>query len=134
MAPLRPWMDWVLRIGGTFNLAAGGTMLVLYHECYKFVGLRKPELVLPIQLVGVLVALFGIGYWLVALNPIANRHLLMLGFLSKLFGSLLGIYYTWSGSLPGYFLAILFFADIIYLPPFAMIVRRLYRLAADEAP
>ena len=54
----------------------------------------------------------------------------MLGFWSKALGSLLGAYYALAGPLPREFLVVLFFADIIYLPFFAVIIRRLNRLAA----
>ena len=130
--PLAPWMNFVLRFVACYNVLAGVNMLCFYHESYKAMGVAKPELNLPIQLVGVLVALFGVGYWMVANNPVENRNILLLGFWSKLLGSVLGIYYVVAGKLPPIFLAILFFSDIIYLPPFYVILRRLFRLAAER--
>jgi hypothetical protein len=124
-------MKFVLRFVAVYNVLAGVNMFCFYHESYKAIGVAKPELNLPIQLVGVLVALFGAGYWMVANNPVENRNVLLLGFWSKLLGSLLGIYYVAAGKLPPIFLAILFFSDIIYLPPFYVILRRLFRLAAE---
>src|SRR6185437_8495028 len=131
-SPLAPWMKLVLRFVACHNVLAGVNMLCFYHESYKAMGVAKPELNLPIQLVGVLVALFGVGYWMVANNPVENRNILLLGFWSKLLGSVLGIYYVVAGKLPPIFLAILFFSDIIYLPPFYVILRRLFRLAAER--
>ncbi len=130
--PLAPWMKRLLWFVGGYNILAGVNMLCFYHESYKVMGVAKPQLNLPIQLVGVLVALFGIGYWLVARNPIENRNILALGFWSKLLGSVLGIYYVAVGKLPLAFLAVLFFADIVYLLPFYVIITRLYRLAAER--
>lgn len=134
MYPLTPWMYWLLRFAGTFNLLAGFSMVVFYHEGYKLLSVPKPALVMPLQLVGVLVALFGLGYHLVASNPVENRNVLTLGFLSKLLGSLLGLIYVAKGNLPAGFLAMLFFADIIYLPPFWIIMRRLYAVARERMP
>ena len=125
-------MNFVLRFAGAFNLLAGAAMCCLYHEGYRLLGVQKPELVLPLQLVGVMVGLFGVGYWLTALNPLENRNVLMLGFWSKAFGSVLGVYYTLAGPLPLVFLVVLLLADIIYLAPFAIILRRLYRFAAAK--
>ena len=133
MTPLTPWMSFVLRFGGTYNILAGVAVCSLYHEGFKLLGVQKPELILPVQLVGLFVALFGVGYWLVALHPVENRNLLMLGFWSKALGSALGIYYTLTGALPMFFLVVLFFADIIYLPPFYIVMRRLYRIAGEGA-
>ncbi len=94
-------------------------------------GLPKPELMLFVQLSGLLIGLFGVGYLMVALNPQENRNILLLGFLSKALGSVLSIGYGVLGKVPLSFMVLLFFSDIIYLPPFAIILRRLYRLASD---
>jgi small multidrug resistance pump len=131
--PLRRWMRQLLWFAGGFNLAAGAVMLLFYHESYELLGVEKPELVMPLQLVGILVALFGVGYWLVARNPIENRNLLVLGFWSKALGSVLALYTVADGELPLSFVPILFFADIIYLVPFWIIIRHLQR-QAREAP
>lgn len=130
MPPLKPWMTWLLWFVGGYNLLAGAGMVCLYHEGYKLLGMDKPAVNLPVQLVGVLVGLFGVGYWLVAAHPLENRNILALGFWSKALGSMLGLYYVLAGKLPLFFLAVLLVSDIGYLPPFAVIIRRLNRIAA----
>ena len=129
--PLRPWMKYLLWFVGGYNILAGLGMMIFYHEGFRILDLPKPELMLPLQLVGMLVGLFGVGYWLVAWNPVENRNVLTLGFFSKFLGSLLGIAYLALGKMPLVFLPVLFFADIIYLPPFLLIMRRLYRWPRD---
>jgi hypothetical protein len=130
MPPLLPWMTFLLRFAGTFNLLAGAGMICLYHEGFRWLGVSKPELILPVQVMGVLVALFGVGYHLVASNPVENRNLLMLGFWSKAISSALAYWHVFRGQLgPGFAVAV-FFADVVYLPFFYLILRRLYRLAA----
>jgi small multidrug resistance pump len=124
-SPLSPWMTRLLWFVGGYNLLAGVGMICFYHEGYKLLGVEKPQLNLPIQLVGILVGLFGVGYWMVAANPLQNRNILWLGFWSKALGSVLGIYYVVVGKLPPFFLAMLFVSDIVYLPPFYLILRRL---------
>jgi hypothetical protein len=121
--PLKAWMSWTLRIAGVYNIGAGMVMIVFYHECYRLLGIPKPELVLPIQLVGLLVAIFGIGYLMVDRAPMANRNVLLLGLLSKLSGPMLAAIYIVRGELPIAMLLVLFFADIIYLYPFWRILR-----------
>ncbi len=127
---LATWMRVVLTLAAAHNLLAGTAMVVFYHEAYKMLGLAKPELNLPLQLVGMLVGLFGVGYWFVVRSPVENRNLLLLGLWSKALGSTLGIYYVVLGKLPLAFLPILFFADIIYLLPFYAIWQRLRKAAA----
>lgn len=125
--PLRAWMTRVLWIAAGYNLLAGAGMLCLVHEGYKLLGIEKPELQLPVQLVGILVAVFGLGYALVAIDPITNRNVLLLGFLTKLLGPLLALYYVAVGKLPLFFIAVLLVSDLVYLPPFAMILAHLRR-------
>lgn len=133
MEPLLPWMRCLLRFAGTFNLLAGASMMTLYHEGYKLLGVPKPQLILPVQLMGVLVALFGVGYHLVASNPVENRNVLMLGMLSKLICSLVAAWHVPFGPLPWWFLLVVFLADVIYVPFFCIILARLYRLAGQQA-
>ena len=106
--PLLPWMKGLLRFAAGFNVCAGIHMAVLYHETYKLIGMPKPEIHFPIQLVGILVALFGFGYYLVARHPLRNRDLLLVGWWSKFLGSCLGIGYILMGQLPLRFFIVFF--------------------------
>ena len=130
--PLLKWMKFVLRFVAVFNVSAGLFMLIGYHETYKIIGMNKPDISFPMQLVGILVGLFGVGYYLVAKNPVENRNVLALGFWSKFLGSCLGTYYVVRGQLPLQFVAVYFFADVIYLPPFYLILRRLYAFSRER--
>jgi len=132
MDPLLPWMRWLLRFAGTFNLLAGLSMMSLYHEGYHLLGIPKPALVLPVQVMGILVGLFGVGYHLVANRPVENRDILMLGFWSKALSSILAVWYVILGKVPWWFAVVVFLCDMIYLPPFYVILKRLYRLAAQR--
>jgi uncharacterized membrane protein HdeD (DUF308 family) len=129
-APLSSGLQFILKFAGYYNIVAGLAMVIFYHEGFRALGVPKPEFVLPIQLVGVLVAIFGVGYLIAERNPIDNRNIVLLGFLSKLLGPLLAIMHISSGNLPVMMLAVLFFADGIYLIPFWVIYRRLSRLAS----
>lgn len=130
--PLRPWMRYLLRFAGCFNLLAGLAMICLYHEGYKLLGIPKPQLILPVQVMGILVGLFGVGYHLVASSPVENRNLLLLGFWSKALSSVAALCYVFSGKLPWSFVPVLVLSDVIYLPFFYVILRRLNQLAAQQ--
>jgi small multidrug resistance pump len=132
MWPLKPWMLYLLLFAGCYNLLVGVNLVVFYHEVFKTLALPKPELMLFVQLVGVLVGLFGVGYLMVARHPLENRNLLLLGFLSKAIGSVLGVGYVALGKVPPTFLILLLFSDIVYLPPFVIILRRLHGIASGR--
>jgi small multidrug resistance pump len=132
MYPLRTWMSYLLVFAGCYNLLVGLTLVVFYHEAFKTLGLPKPQLMLFVQLVGILVGLFGVGYLIVARNPLKNRNVLLLGFLSKAIGTVFGLGYVVLGKVPIAFFVLLLFSDIIYLPPFAVILRRLDRFGGRD--
>ena len=92
--PLSLWMTLLLRFAGVFNLLAGTGMVVFYHEGFKMLGVAKPALALPVQVMGILVGLFGVGYLLVAANPLENRNILLLGFWSKAISSAAALWYV----------------------------------------
>lgn len=125
------WWKVVLSIAAVYNVLAGFAMIVFYHEGFAGLGLEKTSFNLPIQLVGMCVALFGVGYWLTSRNPVENRNVLLLGMLSKLIGPLLAIRYILRGDLPVWILIVFFFADLIYLVPFWMIYSRCRSHAAQ---
>ena len=118
------WWRAILLIAAVYNMIAGVAMMVFYHEGFRGLGLEKTAFNLPIQLVGMCVALFGIGYWLVSRNPVENRNVLLLGMLSKFLGPLLAVRYILRGDLPVWILIVFFFADLIYLVPFWLIYRQ----------
>ncbi len=121
---VKVWMIRVLQVAGWYNILAGLAMMTLYHEGFKMLGIAKPELNLPIQLVGLLVGIFGIGYLMVAGKPVQNRNILLLGFLSKLLGPALAFGYIANGMLTTNMVPVLILADLIYLLPFWLIYRR----------
>ena len=122
---LPKWMRSVLRFAGWYNIIAGLVMIIMYPQGFNLLGLPKPEVALPIQLAGVLVAVFGVGYLMVDRRPIENRNIVFIGLLSKSLGPLLAFYYIAIGTLPLVMIPILFFADLVYLIPFWMIWKRL---------
>jgi hypothetical protein len=129
MPPLATWMRLLLRFAGTYNLLAGASMICLYHEGFKMLAIPKPALALPVQVMGILVMLFGVGYHLVANHPERNRDLLLLGFWSKAISSAVALWYVGVGKMPWLFGVVVFFSDVIYLPPFYLILRHLRRQA-----
>ncbi|NUQ65912.1 MAG: hypothetical protein HUU20_25905 [Pirellulales bacterium] len=118
-------MRYLLRFAGSYNVLAGLSMILFYHEGYKLLGVPKPHLVLEIQMVGILVALFGVGYHIVAANPVENRNLLMLGFWAKSLCSAAAMYHVWLEKLPWAFVPVVIVSDVAYLPFFYIILRRL---------
>lgn len=126
------WWKVVLTIAAVYNVVAGFAMMIFYHEGLQGLGIERTPFNLPIQLVGMCVALFGVGYWIVSRNPVENRNVLLLGMLSKAIGPLLAVRYIVRGDLPIWILVVFFFADLIYLLPFWLIYSRCRSIASTS--
>ena len=119
-------MRIVLRLGAISNFVLGLMMVVFYNESYESFGLCKPVLPLSYQLVGMLVIILGIGYWLSARIPIENQNLLLLGTKAKALGPCFSISYIYKGVLAMDYKMNLLIGDIIWIAPFIIILVRIY--------
>jgi uncharacterized repeat protein (TIGR03806 family) len=73
-------MTATLRLFGGLNILVGLALASLYHESCKLVGVLKPSPVWPLQTVGAVTALVGVGYLLAARNPGRFRRFLLSAF------------------------------------------------------
>ncbi|MEM1330748.1 MAG: SelL-related redox protein [Planctomycetota bacterium] len=89
----RPWMNAVLRIAAVYNLLWGAWVVLFPLSLFRLVGVDtagfdEPEnLTVPIwQCVGMIVGVYGIGYWVAAGSPTSHWPIVLVGLLGKLFG------------------------------------------------
>lgn len=122
---LDAWMTRLLWGAAAFNVLAGIGMILFYHEGYRALGIPKPELALPTQIVGMLVMLFGWGYWMVARDPLLNTNVLRIGWWTKALGSVLVFYHYFQGNVPWILPFGVLFADVAWLFPFWIIQQRI---------
>lgn len=118
----------LLRFAAVFNLMAG-TILLFFYEAPSIGGAdAQTAPTLHVHLIGIVVLLFGFGYWRTAVRPFRNRDLFFVCATGKLAGAALGIWYAVSGTYPTDGLVNLLLSDTVWLPPFAVILSRLYRV------
>ncbi|MGE0609809.1 MAG: hypothetical protein AB7O62_22150 [Pirellulales bacterium] len=129
MQPLTGWMKATLYFVAAYNVLAGLSMLVNSADSYRMIGISPPDSDYLLHLCGLVIALFGVGYFWVVRRPLENQGVLALGMASKLAGSALGVAYVAAGRLPPRFLAMAIVSDLIYVPLFWLILRRLRRVS-----
>jgi hypothetical protein len=79
---MRAWKA-VFAVAALFNLAVGLPLLIAPAAFYAALGQPPPPDILSSQTAGLLIAVFGVGYGLVARDPVANRGILWLGVIGK---------------------------------------------------
>lgn len=76
---------WFFAFAAVWNIAAGLPGLIdPANDALGFGYGRTPGDLLMVRMVGLLVAIFGVGYALVASNPKAHRGIVILGALGKI--------------------------------------------------
>lgn len=80
---MRRWR-WFFAFTAAWNIAAGLPGLIApAHDALGFGYGHTPGDLLMVRMIGLLVAVFGVGYALVASNPAAHRGIVILGALGK---------------------------------------------------
>jgi hypothetical protein len=99
--PTAPLAGFILRAAGIYNLIWGAWVVLRPFDLFDLTGAPRPLYPGIWQCVGMIVGVYGIGYWIAARDP--NRHwpIVLVGLLGKLFGPLGFVTAQFSTTAPG---------------------------------
>jgi len=82
------WMTTALRLAAVYNIAWG--LLTVFEPGWLFTltGLEPPAYPFIWQCVGMIVGVFGVGYWIAAGDPFRHWPIVLVGLLGKILGPL----------------------------------------------
>ena len=128
------WMGWVLRAAGIYNLAWGAFAIFFPHLFWDWVGMDRPNYPFLWQCIGMIVGVYGIGYWIAASDPARHWPIVLVGLLGKIFGPLgfVQAYFIDKTIDSPWFAATLLTNDLIWWVPFTLILAHAYRVAEVE--
>jgi hypothetical protein len=126
--PRPKWMVRVLIAAGIYNLLWGAAVILYPSALFRFAEMELPRYPQIWQCVGMIVAVYGIGYLIAASDPLRHWPIVLVGSLGKVFGPIGFVGALVRGDLPLAFGATILTNDLIWWVPFGAI---LY-LAADE--
>ena len=121
------WMTTVLRLAAVYNIAWGALTVLYPAWLFDLTGLADPLYPFIWQCVGMIVGVYGIGYWIAASDPFRHWPIVLVGFLGKVFGPIgyvQGVFLAGESSagVPAEFGITLVTNDLIWWVPFAMIL------------
>lgn len=127
------WMSHILRMAGVYNVLWGVWSVLFPTHFWSLVGMRPPEYLFLWQCIGMIVGVYGVGYWIAASNPTRHWPIVLVGLLGKVFGPI-GFLHAWliDGSLPFRFGITLLTNDLLWWIPFVVILRYAYRSLEQE--
>lgn len=126
-----PWMGWVLRIAGVYNVAWGAFAVLLPNVFWDWLVIPRPNYMFLWQCIGMIVGVYGIGYWFAARDPLRHWPIVLVGLLGKIFGPIgfIDAYFI-QGSIPTpWFGVTLLTNDIVWWVPFALMLKRAWEAA-----
>ena len=125
--PTPAWMRLTLQLAGVYNLLWGTWVVLFPHQFFDWTGLEQPNYLSIWQSVGMIVGVYGLGYYIAAYNPVRHYPIVLVGFLGKLFGPIGLVMYAFQGQLAWAFGWVNVTNDLIWLIPFALILRYAYQ-------
>ncbi len=121
------WKYYSLKAAGVYNIFWGLWVLAFPNAFFEWLDLPLINYPQIWQSVGMIVGVYGIGYWIAADNYIKHWPVLLVGYLGKLFGPVGAAWNIYMGVLPPGFLWLNVFNDIIWLPVFTAVLWEAYR-------
>ena len=118
----RNWATFVLRIAAIYNVVWGGWVVLFPLSFFRVLDLPLPNYPEIWQALGMVVGVYGIGYWVASFDPHRHWPIVFVGLLGKILGPIGFIFAATSGKLPWRFGILNITNDFIWLVPFAAIL------------
>lgn len=116
------WAWWWLRAAAVYNLVWGGVVIAFPHLLFDLCGMERMRYPEIWQCVGMIVGVYGVGYWIAATDP--NRHwpIVLVGLLGKVLGPIGFVGALVKGVFPPAFGLTILTNDLIWWAPFTLML------------
>lgn len=122
------WMSAVLRLAAVYNLIWGAAVIVKPLFLFEWASMEAPRYPQIWQCVGMIVGVYGIGYWIAARDPIRHWPIVFVGLLGKVLGPIGFLQAALSKELPWAWGVTIITNDLIWWYPFTAILYAAYRV------
>ncbi len=116
------WPSAVLRIAAVYNVVWGTWVILFPNHLFDLTGLDHPNYPGIWQCVGMIVGVYGIGYWIASNDFVRHWPIVLVGFIGKILGPIGFFQSAYFGRLPWSWVVIIMLNDIVWWLPFAAIL------------
>lgn len=121
------WMSLVLRIAAVYNLLWGAWVVFFPGHFFALTGMEPLNHLMIWQGMGMVIGVYGLGYWWASSDPSTHWPIVAVGFLGKIFGPL-GFFFNYAqGIVPFEFFFTLITNDFIWWIPFFLILKQAWK-------
>lgn len=121
------WKKSVLQAAGIYNVLWGTWVVLFPYSFFSWFELPPPAYPMIWQSVGMIVGVYGIGYYVASFDPMKHWPIIFVGWLGKVFGPVGAIWYIMQGKLTPIFFLHNITNDLIWIVPFTLILMQKWR-------
>ena len=115
-------MTTVLRVAAIYNLLWGAWVVLFPKHFFQLTGMDIPSQLMIWQGMGMVIGVYGLGYWWASYAPVRHWPIVAVGFFGKIFGPIGFLINYISGQVPFSFFYTLISNDFIWWIPFFLIL------------
>ena len=119
-------MKLTLRLAALYNIFWGSWAVFFPNHFFELVGMEPLNHPMVWQGMGMVIGVYGLGYWWASYNPLVHWPIVAVGFLGKIFGPLGFVFNYLNESVPFEFIYTLITNDFIWWIPFFLILRKVH--------
>ncbi len=116
-------MGPVLKAAAVYNILWGAWVVLFPNHFFELTGMELPTHAMIWQGMGMVIGVYGLGYWWASYAPIRHWPIVAVGFLGKIFGPLGFVFNYAQGIVPASFAYTLITNDFLWWIPFFLILK-----------
>jgi uncharacterized membrane protein HdeD (DUF308 family) len=116
------WVPILLRFAAIYNLVWGTFVIICPTIPFGWLGIEPPNYPSVVQCLGMVIGVYGIGYWIAARDAATHWPIVLVGLLGKVFGPIGFFYAALQGELPWSMGATILTNDLAWWIPFTAIL------------
>lgn len=120
-------MKLTLKLAAFYNIIWGAWVVLFPNHFWELVGMEPLNYPMVWQGMGMVIGVYGLGYWWASYNPLRHWPIVAVGFLGKIFGPI-GFFLNYAqGNVPFEFFYTLITNDFMWWIPFSIILIKVHR-------
>lgn len=123
-------MGLILYAAAIYNILWSGTVIVAPDLAFNLAEMEPPRYPQIWQCLGMVIGVYGVGYWIAARDPLRHWPIVLVGLLGKVLGPLGFFKAALNGDLPWLFGLTIITNDLIWWVPFGWILWKARAAAA----
>ena len=120
------WMSYVLKAAAFYNILWGAWVVLFPSHFFELTGMEELNHPMIWQGMGMVIGVYGLGYWWASYAPLVHWPIVAVGLLGKLFGPVGYVINFFNGAAPAEFGYTLITNDLIWWVPFVLILRTVH--------